>query len=70
MGDYDQRLVSYCNMFVEKVGEDRLRELAVGVLGAEGRGSALDKEVLCKSECAINMSGASDPEEARRQYYV
>merc|ERR1712224_539981 len=57
MGDYDQRLQSYCYMFVEKVGEDALRKM----------GDNIDKERLCKKECATSMSGASDPEDLGRR---
>jgi hypothetical protein len=37
MGDYDQRLISYCHGFVEKFGEEKLMKL----------GAAIDKDKLC-----------------------
>ncbi|CAD7968410.1 unnamed protein product [Amoebophrya sp. A120] len=55
MGDYDQRLISYCQMFTEKVGEEKLMQM----------GTEIDKEKLCEEECKTSMSGASDPEEMK-----
>ncbi|CAD7956252.1 unnamed protein product [Amoebophrya sp. A25] len=68
MGDYDQRMQSYCHMFAEKVGEDKLMSMAgIGQHAEAASSKGIDVQELCNVECASSMSGASDPEEVTKK---
>eukprot|EP00933_Yihiella_yeosuensis_P054971 TRINITY_DN5358_c0_g1_i2.p1 TRINITY_DN5358_c0_g1~~TRINITY_DN5358_c0_g1_i2.p1 ORF type:complete len:284 (+),score=73.30 TRINITY_DN5358_c0_g1_i2:82-933(+) len=51
MGDYDKRLAAYCRMFIEDVGEDKLREIYT-------KDRELRHVELCKEECLSSASGS------------
>merc|ERR1711879_23804 len=50
MGEYDQRLSSYCRMFIEEVGEDELHRLFL-------QDGGINKTQVCAAECTSSASG-------------